>query len=88
MMTKQDILARVQHVLTETFELEAAAVVPDANLFSDLGLDSFDAVDLAVTLEVDTGIRLNEAEMRPIRTVSDVVETIHSKINTNNVHTS
>jgi acyl carrier protein len=87
MMTKQDILARIQHVLTETFELEAASVVPEANLFSDLGLDSFDAVDLAVTLEVDTGIRLNESEMRPIRTVSDVVETIHRKISMNDAHT-
>ncbi len=86
MMTKKDILARIQHVLTETFELEAASVVPEANLFNDLGLDSFDAVDLAVTLEVDTGIRLNEAEMRPIRTVSDIVETIRSKISLNDVH--
>ena len=85
-MTEQDILARIQHVLTETFELEAASVVPQANLFNDLGLDSFDAVDLAVTLEVDTGVRLNEAEMRAIRTVSDVVETIHSKISLNDAH--
>ena len=79
-MTKEEILVRIQQVLIDTFEVEEKCISPDTHLFKDLDLDSFDAVDLAVMLEVDTGIKLNEEDMRPIRLISDIVEVIYKKI--------
>jgi acyl carrier protein len=80
MTSKEEIFTKIQHVLTETFEIDAAAITPETHLFDELDLDSFDAVDLAVTLEVETGIKLKEEDIRPIRTIADVVDTIHTKM--------
>ncbi len=55
-------------------------MTPEATLFQDLDLDSLDAIDLAVKLETETGLKLVETEFRSIRTVKDVVETIHRKM--------
>jgi acyl carrier protein len=71
----------VQQLLTEAFELEAGAVTLDAHLYRDLDLDSFDAIDLAVNMESKTGIKLQEDELRSIRTVSDIVEVVYPKLN-------
>ncbi len=81
MMTKEEILKQVQQLLTETFELEEGAVTLEAHLYRDLDLDSFDAIDLAVNMESRTGVKLQEEELRLIRTVSDIVEIVHPKLN-------
>ena len=81
MRTKEDILKQVQQLLTEAFELEAGAVTLNAHLYRDLDLDSFDAIDLAVNMESKTGIKLQEEELRSIRTVSDIVEVVYPKLN-------
>ena len=76
MMTKSEILDKVTHVLVETFELPREQVVPEAHLYSDLDLDSLDAIDLAVKLKTETGIKLKEQEMKAIRTVADIAEVV------------
>jgi acyl carrier protein len=81
MITKQELLKQVQQLLTESFELEEGAVTPEAHLYQDLDLDSFDAIDLAVNMESKTGIKLQEEELKFIRTVSDIVEVVYPKLN-------
>lgn len=81
MITREEIFESIQHILINTFEIEKTLIIPESNLFKDLGLDSFDAVDLAVTLEVDTGIKLKEEDMHKISNISDIVEIIYEKIN-------
>jgi acyl carrier protein len=81
MMTKEEVLKQVQQLLTEAFELEEDAVTPEAHLYRDLDLDSFDALDLAVNMESKTGIKLQEEELKFIRTVSDIVEVVYPKVN-------
>jgi acyl carrier protein len=81
MITKAEILKQVQQLLTEAFELEESAVTLEAHLYRDLDLDSFDAIDLAVNMESKTGIKLQEEELKFIRTVSDIVEVVYPKVN-------
>lgn len=81
MITKQELLKQVQQLITEYFELEEGAVTPEAHLYQDLDLDSFDAIDLAVNMESKTGIKLQEEELKFIRTVSDIVEVVYPKLN-------
>ena len=79
-MTREEILDRIKRVLVSTFELEADIITPDAHLFEELDLDSLDAIDLAVTLKTETGIRLKEEEIKGLRTVGDVVDVIHANL--------
>ena len=79
-MTKEQILTRVREILVESFELEPEDVRPDAHLIDDLDLDSIDAIDLAVSLEENTGLDVSEDELREIRRVQDVVDLIHGRL--------
>lgn len=80
MTSLEEVDRQVREVLISTFNLSREAVTPEATLFQDLDLDSLDAIDLAVKLEIETGLKLAETEFRSIRTVKDVVETIHRKM--------
>jgi acyl carrier protein len=74
-MTDDEILNRLRDILVENFEIEAQAVTLDAHLYQDLGLDSIDAVDLAIKVQQLTGKRIKPEEFKHVRTVGDVVTT-------------
>ena len=80
-MTRQEINKLVINTLKEAFDLSAEDLVPNAKLFQDLDLDSLDAIDLAVKLKNDTGITLDEGEMRPMIELSDLVDLLERKSN-------
>lgn len=79
-MTKESITERINQVLVDMFELDAEDVVPEAHLYQDLDLDSLDAIDLAVKLKTETGIKLTESEMKSIRTVADITEVVFKSL--------
>ena len=80
-MTRQEINKLGINTLKEAFDLSAEDLVPNAKLFEDLDLDSLDAIDLAVKLKNDTGITLDEGEMRSIIELSDLVDLLETKSN-------
>jgi acyl carrier protein len=63
-------------MMKELFELDSVRVQPDARLVEDLELDSLDAIDLAVKVEETTGVAFDEARIRELRTVDDVIVAI------------
>ena len=58
-------------------KINGGDIVPEANLFEDLDLDSIDAVDIAVRMQKFTDKKLSPAEFKKIRTVNDVVEAVY-----------
>jgi len=72
-MSQADITAWVSTLLQEMFEIDAAAITPEANLYTDLDIDSIDAVDIVVKLNQMTGKRIQPEVFRSVRTVRDVV---------------
>ena len=74
MVTEQQIFDELKRVLVETFEIDPAAVVPEAKLYDDLDLDSIDAVDLLVKLRPFVGDRnISPNDFKQVRTVGDLV---------------
>lgn len=80
-MTKEEIFVGIQQILVEIFELKADSIRLDSHIYEELDLDSLDAVELAVQLGTETGIKLQEEDLRAIRTIADAVDMIHQKIN-------
>jgi len=76
MMTRDEILAHVQGVLSELFEIDPSRVTPEANLYSDLEIDSIDAVDLLDRVRRLTGKKVSGEDFRTVRTVGDLVGVI------------
>jgi acyl carrier protein len=77
-LSEMDLLAELQDILAEEFEINRATIVPEANLYDDLGIDSIDAVDLIVRLRELTGKKVPPEEFKAVRTVGDVVRVIES----------
>jgi acyl carrier protein len=77
-ISDEDILGRLRKVLHDTFEIEPTRVTPAAHLFTDLELDSIDAVDLAIQVQDMTGMRIKPEDFKNVRTVGDVIATVHS----------
>ena len=75
-MTKENIYPMLVDMLHEMFELDKAKITLDANLYSDLDIDSIDAVDLAVKLKDLTGKRMQPEVFKSVRTVRDVVNAL------------
>ena len=76
-MTKEEILQKIQDILTAEFELEKEAITPDAKLYEDLELDSIDAVDLLVKMKEFIPGKIDPESFKKARTVQDVVEIIY-----------
>jgi len=80
-MDRDAILAKVREILAKQFEIPPEKVVPEARLYTDLGLDSIDAVDLVVTLQDMAGRKVDADRFRTIRSVDQLVDAIHDLLN-------
>jgi acyl carrier protein len=75
-VSKEEIYPWVVDTLHEMFELDKAKITPQSNLYTDLDIDSIDAVDLAVKLKQLTGKRLQPDVFKSVRTVQDIVNAL------------
>jgi len=79
--TKNEIMAAVVSALNETFGIEKSRLVPSAELYKDLEIDSIDAIDLMVKLQKMIGKRMQPEPFKTVRTIDDVVNVIEKLVN-------
>lgn len=72
-MKTRDLELRIRQVLTERLGIPAERITADSRLVDDLGVDSLDAMELAVTLEQTFQVGIHDKELRRVETVADVV---------------
>lgn len=77
-METNEILEKLRAILFEAFEIEPERIKLETHLFTELDLDSIDAVDLAIKVQEMTGKRIKPEEFKTVRTVQDVIQTIHN----------
>jgi acyl carrier protein len=78
-MDLEDIVAQVNKIMVEGFEVDPDILTPEATLKDDLGLDSLDGVDLVVALEKSFGCRIAEEDARQIKTLQDIYTHIQNQ---------
>ena len=81
MMTEQEVEKQIVDILVADFEIDAAKLKPETNLFTELDLDSIDAVDLVVRLQQATGKKVNPEDFKQIRTLGDVTQAVRKLVN-------
>lgn len=79
-MDKDQIFRRIADILHETFGIERANITSQAMLAGDLDIDSIDAVDLVVQLKPLLGGNLRPEAFKAVRSVQDVVDTVHAML--------
>lgn len=78
MKSREEMLSTLTEILVEDFEIDAADVKLETNLYEELELDSIDAVDLVVKLSELTGKKINPDAFKRVRTVGDVVDELEA----------
>ncbi|GAB3049359.1 acyl carrier protein [Acinetobacter apis] len=76
MLTEEYILNQLRDWMDELFEIDPSKVNMDSNLYTDLDVDSIDAVDLVVKIKNLTGKMVEPEDFKNVRTVHDVVLVI------------
>ena len=78
MLTQEQILEKLREWMEELFEIEPDDIQLDSNLYSDLDVDSIDAIDLVVKIKDLTGKQVQPEDFKNVRTVQDVVTVIQN----------
>lgn len=79
-MNRDEIIETINHILVEEFEVNESVIEPQADFRESL-LDSLDYVDLVVIIEETFGVKLVEADFKPIVTFEDFYTTLENKMN-------
>jgi acyl carrier protein len=76
----QDVAEGLREIMAARLGLPAEQLVPEARLVEDLGLDSLDAVELAISVERKFDIEVPEEELTKLKTVADMVALVESRV--------
>lgn len=76
MTKREEIFKFVSAYLAKDFEVPAEKIRLEANLFTDLGLDSIDALDWFAKMEATIHLPIVEKDIKKVRTVQDVVDYV------------
>ena len=80
-MKRDEIITTINDILVEEFEVDRAVIIPEADSRESLGLDSLDYVDLVVVIQETFGVKLVEADFKPIVSFNDFYTTLEEKMN-------
>jgi acyl carrier protein len=79
---RQEISERLKRVLIErlSLQLEADEIAEDSPLFgSGLGLDSVDALEVAIAVETEFGVAITDEDLHAFRSVNTVLDFIQAR---------
>ena len=67
------IYEKIVEILSTQLEIPIEEISMESNLFEDLGANSLDLVDLAMSVEEEFGIEVPDSLIETVQTVEDVV---------------
>ncbi len=73
------MLEKVSKVLVDAINVDESLIKPEASLKDDLGIDSLAAVELAMELESEFGVRIEDEELEGLKTVQDILDVLRAK---------
>jgi acyl carrier protein len=77
-MTREEIIAKVNSVLAEEFEVEESVITPEANVKNTLALDSLSLVDLVALIQYTYKIKIPAEDLPKIQTFNNLYDYIES----------
>ena len=80
MKTREEIIAQVNNLLEEEFEVEQSEFAPDANLKETLSLDSINLVDLIALVQMTYKITIPVEDLKQIQTFNNLYDYIEQHL--------
>ncbi|MCI5523998.1 MAG: acyl carrier protein [Treponema sp.] len=75
-MTNEELFEKLKKILSEDFEVDASSITPEANLVTDLDLDSIDFIDLVVKTKEFIPVKIDPEIFKSVKTVQDAVDAL------------
>ena len=79
-MTREEIIAQVNSMLAEEFEVDQSEFTPDASLKETLELDSINLVDLIALVQMTYKITIPVEDLKKIQTFANLYDYIESHL--------
>ncbi len=79
-MEKQDLIAKINEVLADEFEVEVSDITSDANIKKTLQLDSLSLVDMVALVEEAFGVSIKGAEVSNIQTFGTLYDFVYERM--------
>ena len=79
-MEKQELIAKVNSVLAEEFEVDESLITPDANIKQTLDLDSLSLVDMVALIENEFGVKIQSNELTSIPTFQSLYDYLSERV--------
>lgn len=67
-MERKELIAKVNAVLAEEFEVEESIITPEAPIKQTLQLDSLSLVDMVALIENEFGVKIPSSDLGQIKT--------------------
>lgn len=74
------MLNKIEAIISEYVDLTGKTVAEGSNLRYDLGLNSLDLINMAVDLEKEFGIKIDDSQVTKLKTVSELIDLLNSEI--------
>lgn len=70
------MVEQIKNFMVNSFQIDRNRIVPDAHLIDDLELTSLDIVDIAMFIEEEYGIVLEEEDLSELTTVQSFLDLL------------
>lgn len=78
-MDKKELIAKVNAVLAEEFEVEESIITPDANIKKTLQLDSLSLVDMIALIDTEFGVKIPTSDLSQLQTFEALYDYLAEK---------
>ena len=75
-MTKDEVYTKLKEILVNEFDIEEAGITPEANIVTDLDLDSIDAVEMIVKMKPYLNGKIEPDVFKSVKNIGDVVDVL------------
>ena len=79
-MEKKELIAKINSVLAEEFEVEESIITPEANIKKALMLDSLSLVDMLVLIENEFGVKIQPTELVKVQTFEALYDYLAERV--------
>lgn len=80
LVSLESVEEAVIRIVADHLGRPSATLQPEMDIISDLGADSFDHIELVMTVEERFGITLREYSVDKMKTISSLVEIVYSSL--------
>ena len=72
------MLETFRNIICNYVDIDPEDITENSKLRSDIGLNSFDMVNVAVDLESEYGVKIDSKEFRGLKTIGDLMKYIET----------